>query len=94
MSPLAPVVTSLVTAQSGTAPWAAPYDPDHAMGTALVFNSRILAVICPVASRITADCAARLARTTIYVASDAERRAVARRCHAGQRIVIVGDLPV
>lgn len=88
---LTPLVTRLVAAQSGMVPWACEGDIDHAMGVSLIFNGRVLAVICPVASRITAEIAARLSSMTVYVASDKEQRAIARRCRAGQRIVIVCD---
>jgi hypothetical protein len=55
----------------------------------------VVAVVCPIASRITGEIADRLAGVTVYVASGQERRAVANRCRRGQRIVLltVDSLP-
>lgn len=89
---LSAVVLRRVTEQTTTKPWAMTEgDPDHAMGVSVVYHGRVLAVICPVASRITPQVAARLAELTIYVASDGEQRTIARRCRAGQRFVVVSN---
>jgi hypothetical protein len=48
------------------------------MGVSVVMNSETVAVICPIAGRITPEVADRLAATTIYVASERERRSIAR----------------
>ncbi|WP_203791607.1 hypothetical protein [Paractinoplanes rishiriensis] len=50
-----------------------------------------MAVICPVASRITAEIAERLADVTVYVASDHEQQRLAPRCRTGQNFVVVSE---
>lgn len=63
--------------------------PQHAMGVPIVAAAdrrQLLAVICPVASRIDPATSARLAGTTIVVATEAERARIAKRCHPDQRI--------
>jgi competence protein CoiA len=85
------IVERAVTGQTGTAPWVLKGDPEHAMGVSVLCGSRVAAVICPVASRITTEIAERLAEVTVYVASDQEQRAIARRCRPGQRFVVASD---
>jgi competence protein CoiA len=79
----------MVTSHTGRVPWSLPGDFEHAMGVTLLEGSRVVAVVCPVASRITEEIAARLAGVIIYVASDDERRRVAHRCQPAQRIVVL-----
>jgi competence protein CoiA len=89
---LTPVVIRQVTAQMGTPPWHLPADFEHAMGVSVIADHHVVAVVCPVASRITGEVADRLAGVTVYVASDRERRAIANKCRGGQRIVLLaGD---
>jgi hypothetical protein len=88
---LEPVVMRHVAAQTGTKPWAFSGDPEHAAGVSIIADGRVLAVICPVASRITAEIAARLADVIVYVATERERQVVTRRCGQGQRCIVVSD---
>lgn len=86
---LTPVVIQQVTAQMGTPPWHLPADFEHAMGVSVIAEHRVVAVVCPVAARISGEVADRLVGVTVYVASEPERRAIARRCRRGQRIVLL-----
>jgi hypothetical protein len=62
------------------------------MGVSVIADHHVVAVVCPVASRITGEVADRLAGVTVYVASHRERRAIADKCRRGQRIVLLaGD---
>lgn len=88
---LEPLVTQVVTEQLGTRPWTLDNDHEHAMGMSIIAGGRVVAVICPIASRITAEVAARLGNVTVYVASEHERRAVARRCHRGQQPIVLSE---
>lgn len=88
---LTPVVIRQVTGQMGTPPWHLPADFEHAMGVSVLAEHHVVAVVCPVASRITEEVADRLADVTVYVASEAEQRAIAHRCRRGQRIVLLID---
>jgi Competence protein CoiA-like family len=71
---LTPIVVALVAAEAGHEPWtwALPGDFEHAMGVSVILNGRPVAVICPIASRITDEIADRLLEVTVYVASDRE----------------------
>lgn len=89
---LEPVVIRQVTGRAGTRPWALPGDYEHAMGISILIGGRVVAVICPIASRITPEIATRLSEVTVYVASERERRALARLCNANQRFIVVPDL--
>jgi hypothetical protein len=89
---LEPAAVRQVAEEMGTMPWALKEgDFERAMGVSLIVRGQVVAVICPVASRITPDVAARLVDVTVYVASEHEQRAIARRCRAGQRFVVVSD---
>ena len=90
---LTPVVVRQVAEQTGTRVWPLDGDPDYAMGVSILADGRIVAVICPVASRITDETAQWLADVVVVVASERERRAIASRCGADQRIVVVADPP-
>ncbi|MFC4065058.1 competence protein CoiA family protein [Actinoplanes subglobosus] len=92
---LTPLVIQRVAAEAGTRPWHLPADFEHAMGVSVIANHRVVAVVCPIASRITGEVADRLLSVTVYVASERERRAVAAGCHSEQRIVVptTGDSP-
>ncbi len=90
---LTPVVVRHVTEQTGTRVWPLDGDPDYAMGVSILADGHIVAVICPVASRITDEMAEWLADVVVVVASERERRAIASRCRADQRIVVVADPP-
>ncbi|MFF5291837.1 competence protein CoiA [Paractinoplanes globisporus] len=88
---LKPTVLRQVTEQTGIKPWCVEEgDPDYAMGVS-IFCGEPVAVICPVASRITPEVAQSLADVTVYVASERELRAIARHCLPGQQMVIVSD---
>jgi hypothetical protein len=78
-----------VTSRTGRIPWTLPADFEHAMGVSIIDGSRVAAVVCPVASRITDEIADRLLGVTIYVASDDEQRRIALRCQPAQRIVVL-----
>lgn len=86
---LTPQVIQRVTVESGTQPWHLPADFEHAMGVSVICGHRVVAVVCPIASRITGEVADRLVDVTVYVGSEQERRAVAAGCHSGQRIVVM-----
>lgn len=93
---LQPLVLRTVTEEAGAGqpaagPWTLDGDHEHAMGVSIVAAGRVVAVICPVASRVTAEIADRLAEVTVYVASEDERRMLARRCRGDQRFVVVSD---
>lgn len=90
---ITPVVVQQVTEQTGTRAWPLDGDPDYAMGVSILSNGRIVAVICPVASRIADETAQWLADVVVYVASEHERRVIARRCRPDQRIIVVADPP-
>lgn len=70
---LTPVVVRQVAAQTGTKPWTLPGEFEHAMGVSIVLAGRVVAVICPVTSQITAQIAVRLADVSPYVASEHEQ---------------------
>jgi competence protein CoiA len=89
---LTPLVIGLVTSQAGQVPWATGSVPEYAMGVAIIAHSRVEAVVCPIASRITPYVADEFLDATIYVASDHEKRSVSRRCNQGQRIVVLSPL--
>jgi competence protein CoiA len=80
-----------MTEQTATVPWTLDGDPEHAMGVSIILDSRVVAVVCPVASRITAEIAERLTDVTVYVASDHEHQRLARRCRTGQDFVVVSE---
>lgn len=86
---LTPIVLREVAARTEGHTWELPGDPDCAMGVSIIARGERTAVICPVASRITNEVAELLIDLTVYVASDHERRAIARRCRPGQRIVVL-----
>ncbi len=86
---LTPVATLAVESATGERPWPLPGDHEHGMGVSIVSGGRVRAVVCPIASRITDEVAERLAGLTVYVASDQERAAVARRCRPGQQIAVL-----
>jgi hypothetical protein len=63
-------------------------DPAWAMGVPVVTDDgTVVAVICPVASRVSADSAVRqrLSAVTVVVASSAEQQRLAKACVATQR---------
>lgn len=86
---LSPIAIRAVTAETGRVPWSLPADFEHAMGVSLLEGNRVLAVVCPVASRITEEIAERLVSATIYVATSDEQHRIARRCQPTQRIVVL-----
>ncbi|MEU4218254.1 competence protein CoiA family protein [Actinoplanes sp. NPDC026623] len=88
---LQPIVEREVNERTGTTPWVLKGDPEQAMGVSVLCGSLVVAVICPVASRITTDIAERLAEVTVYVASNHEKRAIASLCRPDQRFVVVSD---
>jgi hypothetical protein len=88
---LQPFVVRSVGERLGTMPWALNGDYEHAMGISIVSAGRVVAVICPIAARITAEIAERLAQVTVYVASEHERQMVARRCRSDQQFIVVSD---
>jgi competence protein CoiA len=61
--------------------------PEWAMGVPLFVHDMPQGVISPVVSRVSAEVLARLRGLTLFVATEAERRALARACGPGQRIV-------
>ena len=66
-------------------------DPKWAMGIPItgLADGKILAVICPVASRVTRRIRQRLADVLIVVASDQERSRLAKQCVADQRFLLL-----
>ncbi len=62
--------------------------PDWAMGVPLFVHDMPRGVICPVVSRISAEVLDRFRGLTIFVATEAERRALARACGPAQRVVL------
>ena len=58
------------------------------MGVPLFVHDMPNGVISPVVSRISAEVRARLRGLTLFVATEAERRALARACGPEQRIVL------
>jgi len=62
--------------------------PEWAMGVPLFVHDMPHGVISPVVSRISAEVRARLRGLTLFVATEAERRALVRACGPGQRIVL------
>jgi len=66
-------------------------DPKWAMGIPItgLADGKILAVICPVASRVTSRIRQRLADVLIVVASDPERSRLAKQCVAEQRFLLI-----
>ncbi|QCC76056.1 hypothetical protein [Nocardioides daphniae] len=62
--------------------------PEWAMGVPLFVHDMPQGVISPVVSRISAEVRARLRGLTLFVATEAERRALARACGPEQRIVL------
>lgn len=87
---LTPTVVHRVTQQFGVTPWAMEEgDPELAKGISIIANSKTVAVVCPIASKISPSVADRLIIVTIYVASEHERRNIARRCRPGQKIIIL-----
>jgi len=90
---LTPVVMQQVGDRTGSRAWPLDGDPDYAMGVSILSEGRIVAVICPVASRITEETAELMADVVVYVASEHERRTIATHCRADQRIVVIADPP-
>ena len=66
-------------------------DPKWAGGIPItgMADGKILAVICPVASRVTSRIRQRLADVLIVVASDQERSRLAQHCVTGQRFLLL-----
>ena len=62
--------------------------PEWAMGVPLFVHDMPQGVISPVVSRISAEVLERLRGLTLFVATEAERRALARACGSEQRIVL------
>jgi competence protein CoiA len=62
--------------------------PEWAMGVPLFVHDMPQGVISPVVSRISAQVRARLRGLTLFVAAEAERRALVRACGPEQRIVL------
>lgn len=62
--------------------------PEWAMGVPLFVHDMPQGVISPVVSRISTEVRARLMGLTLFVATEAERRALARACGPEQRIVL------
>lgn len=58
------------------------------MGVSLFVHDMPQGVISPVVSRISAEVLERLRGLTLFVATEAERRALARACGSKQRIVL------
>jgi len=87
---LTPTVVHEIAEKTGVTPWSMDEgDFELAMGVSIIANSKTVAVICPVASRITPEVADRLLAITIYVASEQERRNIARHCRPDQRIIVM-----
>jgi len=63
--------------------------PEWAMGVPLFVHDMPQGVISPVVSRVSAEVLARLRGLTLFVATEAERRALARACGPAQRIVLL-----
>ncbi len=67
---------------------------DWAMGVPLFVHDMPQGVISPVVSRVSAEVLERFRGLTLFVATDAERRALARACGPEQRIVLFEvDIP-
>ena len=62
--------------------------PEWAMGVPLFVHDMPQGVISPVVSRVSAEVLERLRGLTLFVATEAERRALARACGPAQRIVL------
>lgn len=62
--------------------------PVWAMGVPLFVHDMPQGVISPVASRISAEVLERFRGLTLFVATEAERRVLARACGTDQRIVL------
>jgi hypothetical protein len=62
--------------------------PEWAMGVPLFVHDMPQGVISPVVSRITGEVLERFRHVTLFVATDAERRVLARACGPAQRIVL------
>ncbi|WP_157411502.1 hypothetical protein [Actinoplanes rectilineatus] len=88
---LTPTVVRQISEQTGTRVWPLDGDPDYAMGVSILADGRVVAVICPVASRISEETAEWLTDVVVFVASERERQTVAARCRADQRIIVVAD---
>lgn len=58
------------------------------MGVPLFVHDMPQGVISPVVSRVSAEVRARSRGLTLFVATEAERRALARACGPAQRIVL------
>ena len=58
------------------------------MGVPLFVHDMPQGVISPVVSRISAEVLERLRGLTLFVATETERRALARACGSEQRIVL------
>ncbi|MFO6453367.1 MULTISPECIES: competence protein CoiA [unclassified Aeromicrobium] len=63
--------------------------PEWAMGVPLTFKGRPVAVICPVASRITPRLARRLLSLTVFASTAAEMQRLAKACDRQQRIQLL-----
>jgi hypothetical protein len=91
---LTPTVVHEIADKTGVTPWSMDEgDFELAMGVSIIANSKTVAIICPVASRITSEVADRLLAITIYVASEQERRNIARCCRVGQKIIVIPTAP-
>lgn len=62
--------------------------PEWAMGVPLFVHDMPQGVVSPVVSRVSAEVRARFRGLTLFVATEAERRALARACSHAQRIVL------
>jgi hypothetical protein len=80
-----------VARQAEQATSAAEWDPEWAMGIPIagLADGKILAVICPVASRVTSRIRQRLAGVLIVVASCQERSRLAKQCVTDQRFLLL-----
>ncbi|HZN71518.1 MAG TPA: hypothetical protein VFC00_07530 [Micromonosporaceae bacterium] len=85
---LTPLAVQEIASQTGHVPWTF-HDFEHAMGVSVMVNGQPAAVISPIASRITPEIADRLVNAVVYVASETERRSIARKCLPGQRIIVL-----
>ena len=70
-----------------------PGEPLWAMGVPVSVGNRPVAVIAPVASRITPKVRNLLKGLIVFVATEAERSRVARACAPNQRIVLLRVAP-